>query len=389
MSLSEVEHQGHAQSLIQRAFAADRVPHAYLFHGPDGVGKEKLAVGLAQLLLCPTPVDEPVDAQRVGVERLRMGCGSCGECRLAVAGTHPDLHLIYRQLSRDHPDAVVRKRKALTIGVDVLRHFVIDKTGLTPIHGRAKMFIIREADRITPQAQNALLKTLEEPPGATVLILLVGALDRMLPTTQSRCQVVRFDALPTSFVAERLATLVPSADAEAVAWYARCAEGSLGRGVEFARDDLYAMNARLVPGFVFLCGGDTGLRNDKVVKSWTDESKALGDCFRKRDAEITNTEAGRCGLKAIFQAAARWYGDVLRVSAGEAAQTVNQTFVDQIRRIAKPAAGAGFEPSKAIEAVNRLAQAEWQLDRNVYVPLCLGALVDDLARMGRRALAAT
>ena len=83
MSLVDVKHQGHAQSHIQRAVESDRVPHAYVFHGPDGVGKETLAHGFAQLLLCGEPVDleltgEAADA--VGMKRLRTACGACEDC---------------------------------------------------------------------------------------------------------------------------------------------------------------------------------------------------------------------------------------------------------------------------------------------------------------------
>jgi DNA polymerase-3 subunit delta' len=95
---------------------------------------------------------------------------------------------VHRYLIKEHPESDVRKRKGLEISVDVLRHFVIERTALTPIRGRAKVFVIREADSMTTQAQNALLKTLEEPPGPTFIILLVSALDGLLPTTLSRCQ---------------------------------------------------------------------------------------------------------------------------------------------------------------------------------------------------------
>ena len=148
------------------------------------------------------------------------------------ARTHPDLHVIFRQLNREHPDPVVRKRKALIISVDVVREFIVKRIALKPTRGRIKVFLVREADRMNEQAQNALLKTLEEPPGSALLVLLVDSIDRMLPTTLSRCQVVRFDALPVAFVQEKLSKLVPDLDSDRVAWYAQSSDGSLGSALE-------------------------------------------------------------------------------------------------------------------------------------------------------------
>lgn len=391
MSLSDVKHQGFAQRLIHRSLSGGRVPHAYLFHGPEGVGKETLAIGLAEVLLCAQPVDQALDddrAKAVGLASIRGGCQSCEDCRSVAAHSHPDFHLVYRQLNRQHPDPQVRKRKALEIGVDVVRHFVIEKVGLTPVRGRAKVFIIREADRMTVQAQNALLKTLEEPPGPTVIMLLVTSLDRLLPTTLSRCQVVRFDPLPTAFVQDRLTTLLPDQPPEQIAWYARCGDGSLGRSLQQTEDDWYGINSRLMEGFTYLSGvGEgkkgkaigaspqqrsstttQGLRNDHLAKMWIETAKKLGDRWRKQDPDMTETEASRHGVKAVLQLAAQWYADLLRLTTGDSSKGLNR-------------GPFALTPSHVIEAINRLAQAEHQLDLNANVLLCVETLVNDLARL--------
>jgi DNA polymerase-3 subunit delta' len=375
MSLADVQYQSRAQLLLQRAVLQQRVPHAYLFHGPDGVGKETLACGFAQLLLCSQPVElgptgEPAEA--VGVERLRSGCGQCEDCRAVGAQIHPDLHLIYRQLNRDHPDPVVRKRTGIELGVDVLRHFVIAKVGLTPVRGRAKVFVIREADRITVQAQNALLKTLEEPPGATFIILLASAEDRLLPTTRSRCQLVRFGALPTAFVARRLGELTSGPAAASLDWYARISDGSLGLALQQVEDELYEMNQRILEGL----GRLPGVRSDGLVKAWTDESKSLGDRYRKGDPEISETEATRRGLKSVFRLAATWYADVLRAGSGETSSLVNTAWQDQIE-----AAATRIDPTRAADAVGCIARAEHRLDLNVNTQLCVETLLIDLGRI--------
>lgn len=357
MSLFDVRHQDAALRRIQQALSRDRVPHAYLFHGPEGVGKERMARGLAQLLLCSNPTERELgtdEAGVVGLKRVREGCGRCEDCLLVATQTHPDFHLIYRQLHRDHPDSEVRKRKGLELGVDVLRHFVIDKVGLTPLRGRAKLFVIRAADDMTVQAQNALLKTLEEPPGSTFIILLVSAVDRLLPTTLSRCQLVRFDGLPESFVREKLGELRPALSRERIEWCARCGENSLGRALEYADDEVFELHQRLAEGLKRLGAP----RSDALVKVWTDEAAALGERYRKRDPDITDSEATRRGLATVFQLAAGWYGDVLRNCANTA------QFMDA---------------ETVAAAINRLAEAQRQLDLNANTQLIVETLVGDLA----------
>jgi DNA polymerase-3 subunit delta' len=391
VSLGDVEHQSFAQRLLQRSLANERMPHAYLFHGPDGVGKEMLALRLAQLLLCSSPVERELKGERrkaVGLERLRTGCEKCEDCRAVAAGAHPDLHLVYRQLSRTHPDPDVRRRKALDLSVDVIRHFVIERVGLTPVRGLAKVFIIREADRTTVQAQNALLKTLEEPPGRTVIVLLVAALDRLLPTTLSRCQEVRFDALPAGFVRTRLAELLPAASAEHIEWYAQCSEGSLGWAMHSAQDDMYVLNERVLDGLIRLASVPDGTaraatagasaRSDAIARSWSEEAKLLGESYGKRDPEITDTEAKRRGFKSIFQLAAMWYADVLRSASGDASVLVNRSRASQAQQ-----ATSLIDPPRAIEAINRIARAERQLDLNANTQLCVETLLNDLARIAR------
>jgi DNA polymerase-3 subunit delta' len=361
VSLADIKHQPHAQRLIQQAVGRDRVPHAYLFHGPDGVGKEMFARGLAQVLLCETPVDRTLsdpETQAVGVGQLRLGCGACDDCRAVAAETHPDLHLIYRQLYRQHPDADVRKRKGLGLGVDVLRHFVIDKAGLKPLRGWAKVFVIREADGMNVQAQNALLKTLEEPPGTTFLILLATALDELLPTTQSRCQVVRFDALPTGFVRAKLDKLRPGLPGNQLEWYAKNADGSIGQAVECVDDEWFALNDRLVE----LLADYNSRRTAALTELMTGGAKSLGERYRKRDPEMTDTEATRRGLKTVFRLAAGRYADALRAGAASIESR--------------------FDTESPAAAINRIAEAERQLDLNANTQLVVETLSNDLCEAG-------
>jgi len=309
-----LKHQEYAERTILRAMARKRIPHAYIFHGPDGVGKEKFARACARLFLCEAKGQAADSAPR-------EACGTCPGCRAVAGETHPDLHIVHRYQSREHPDADVRKRKGLELGVDVIRHFLIDCVGLTSTRGRGKIFIVREADRITPQAQNALLKTLEEPPQQTFLFLLVSSPDRLLPTFLSRCQSVRFDALPSEFITAQLTPLMPDLSTQHVEWYARSSCGSLGWAVTAAKDELFELNERIVKGLAALHQPEVphltkGPRidpakdnvsiarkvaeADKNAKAWAEEADGLGERYRKRDPDITDTEATRRGLETIF-----------------------------------------------------------------------------------------
>jgi len=234
MLFSDVLHQDDAQNRLQRALHSGRLPHAYIFGGPDGVGKEMLATRLAALLLCERPQlrESPQELQTAenadgAVPTRREPCGHCTDCELLIAGTHPDLHHIYRMLNKHHPDSKVQKRKAGDLRVDVVRHFLIGCIGVHPSRGRAKVFIVREAERLSSGAQNAMLKTLEEPPEHSFLILLATTPDALLATTNSRCQHVAFRCLPAEFVAEQL-RIQHNATPEAASFLAELSQGSLG-----------------------------------------------------------------------------------------------------------------------------------------------------------------
>ena len=374
MSALNVEHQEGAVRLIQRALFAERLPHAYIFHGPNGVGKETAGRALAGILLC----DEPARSVSADGESELRACGRCEQCRLCAADTHPDLHLIYRQLIKYHDDPTVRRRKGLDLGVDVVRQFVIDKVGAKPIRGRAKVFLIREADRITPQAQNALLKTLEEPPETTFLILLVSSLDRMLPTIRSRCHLTPFGTLPAEFVAGKLGELRPDVPRERADFYARLAQGSLGLALQHAEDRIDEHNVRLIEALVEL----PRLPVARAVACLDEEAKALGAKYAERDPEITDTEAQRRGLKALFALAATWYRDVLHTAVDSGDLIANTAHAGLLA-----AAAEGTTPGRAVAAISQLAETEGQLDANVNTKLCLDALVIRLARLAGKGAA--
>jgi len=181
--------QAPAVETLVRALASGRVHHAYRFEGPDGVGKEMAAFALAQSLVCEG--------------RGPLGCGACGACRRAArlsdddphVPQHPDVLLVGRGL---YPPGALgtERRETNAIGVEQVRRVVLSRIGFPPHEGRALLVIVRAAHELSQQAANALLKTLEEPPGRVHFVLLTSQPHRLLDTIRSRTLAVRFGPLP-------------------------------------------------------------------------------------------------------------------------------------------------------------------------------------------------
>ncbi|MDP9001052.1 MAG: DNA polymerase III subunit [Myxococcota bacterium] len=196
--LATVRSQSTAVETLRRAVASERVHHAHLFDGPDGVGKELTAFGLAQALVCERRPKGSADA-----------CGTCSACVRAVPRPgarrpiHPDVVVLERGL---YDPATIGRRspEVQDISIDQVRTLVLSRSAFPPYEGRAKVFIVRRAEELSQPAANALLKTLEEPGARTHFVLLSSCADALLPTIRSRTQRVRFAALPDHVVTELL-----------------------------------------------------------------------------------------------------------------------------------------------------------------------------------------
>ena len=280
MRLSDVQHQDVAVDRLRRALKSRRVPHAYLFTGPAGVGKEMLATRLGQLLLCSGA--EPASGVR------EEACNKCEDCVLFAAGNHPDFHRIHRALNKLHPDKTIQRRKAIDLGVEIIRHFVLDRIALSPSRGQAKVFVISDADRMNAASQNALLKTLEEPPGHSYLILLAAAADQLLPTTRSRCQQIPFGTLPDEFIQESLTArnLAP----DHAQFITQLSQGSLGQALRQAEMKLYERTDEVLAAI-------KDAQNDPLAagKSLMDLSKELSSDAKNRDDEDESDSEGERG----------------------------------------------------------------------------------------------
>lgn len=196
--------QAAAIEALSAAASGHGMSHAWLFTGPPGSGRSNAAVALAAALQCP-------DA----------GCGTCHECHTVLAGTHADV-------------SVVRTEK-LSIGVDEVRDLV-RRSALAPVGRRWQILIVEDADRLTDQACNALLKAIEEPTERTVWMLCAPTVEDVLPTIRSRCRLVALTTPTTEEVAGFLARTdgVPAALAD---YAARASQGHIGRARALARDE--------------------------------------------------------------------------------------------------------------------------------------------------------
>ena len=168
MALEALDEQPRAARLLSRALETGRIAHAYAFIGPPGTGRTSAALAFAGALLCA-----------------KGGCGACRDCRLAAARQHPDLHVIAPTPPEKNPKGTP------LIRLDEI-HELERKASLRPAMAARKIFILDDAERMTPEGPQAFLKTLEEPPAHTVMILVLPTSRALPATVLSRCQPVRF-----------------------------------------------------------------------------------------------------------------------------------------------------------------------------------------------------
>lgn len=203
MPFAEVIGQDRAVSILKRSIAVDRVSHAYLFSGIEGCGKKKTALAFIQAVFC-------------GKEE---ACGVCSSCRKIASGQHPDLHIL-------EPDGTFIK-------IDQVRELQ-KELAYRPFEAPKKACIIDGAEKLNQSSGNALLKTLEEPPGNALMILLTPARSAVLQTILSRCQTIEFQPLSAETIEAWL--IRDQFEPEAARVAATLSGGSLRRGIEIAAD---------------------------------------------------------------------------------------------------------------------------------------------------------
>ena len=209
MSLRSVVGHEHLKPRLARAALRGSLPPSLIFAGPSGVGKRMTAVALAQLVNCLTP-------------NVEDACGECASCTRIARRVHADVLLI-------------EPGDTGSIKIEQIRD-VVERSGYRPFEGRRRVVIIDEADRIVANAQDALLKTLEEPPSGTTFVLVTAMPETLLPTIRSRCQRLRFGRLAPADVAQVLIEAHGASEADAHA-AAALSDGSIGRALEGASEE--------------------------------------------------------------------------------------------------------------------------------------------------------
>lgn len=333
MALADVLGQERALTPLLHAFKSGRAAHGYLFHGPEGVGKAKAAWEFAKLLLCADPGDD--------------SCGVCPSCRQIRARSHTDLHVL------EPPE------KRRYINVEQVRA-LIDRVNLHPMQGDHKAFIIRDADDLRTDAQNMMLKTLEEPPADSTLILVTARPHRLEPTIASRCQKVRFGRLTREQVRRILADNTDASEAE-LDFAAGYSGGSAGEGIRMieadgmkVRDELLALMLDLKPGLEFEVA-------DKLQSLYKPGAGVL--------------EAQRAGMRFVLELATMIYRDAMLLAGGaEDAPLYNVDRRDDVKKLAETLGGA-----RAHSAVERLMRARSDIDRNVNIRLNLAEALLDIS----------
>jgi DNA polymerase-3 subunit delta' len=369
--------QEQAVRALRDAVASGGVSHAYLFVGPQGVGRELAALALAASLNCANG-----------------GCGTCDVCA--------------RVLRRTHPDVMTIAPEGAQILVSQVRR-VREIAYRSPLEARTKVFLIEDAHRLNPAAGNALLKVLEEPPGDVVFVLVTASPEDMLPTIVSRTRRIDFYPLGPSAI-ERVLVEQHRADPELAAWAAR-AGGDLSTALRFVKDpDAPARRAghielpgRLVRGSIadaVRATAELAAEADAAAAALAKKQKeemtrhlesfgdARGTAAPRKQLEDRHKREQRRIKTEVFDSALRdiasFYRDVLLAGAGASADVlVNAEIEDRLRRAAEVA-----DPAWLTWAVARTEAVRRALERNVDATLAVEALFMELATPRARAAAA-
>ena len=314
---------GHKDILkyISSAVENNRVSHAYILNGERGSGKKMLANLFAMTLLCETGDNEP--------------CGKCHSCKQAESGNHPDIIRVTHE-------------KPNSISVDDIRTQVNNTVDIKPYQGPYKVYIIPQADMMTPQAQNAILKTIEEPPSYAVFLLLTENAETLLPTINSRCVMLKLrnikDTLIKKYLMENLE--IPDYKADMCKAFA---QGNMGRAIMLANSDHF-----------------NEIREEAVQLLKHISEMELNEIV----AAVKNISVYKLEITDYLDIIMIWYRDVLLYKATKEIDKV--VFKDQLQSIKEQARKSSYEGIELI--LESLEKAKARLKANVNFDLVMELL---------------
>ena len=361
-ALLDILGQDRAIAGLQRLLTGARRPHALIFEGPRGVGRRTTAEALAAVLLCGQPVRKP-NGRLADVAETIEACGTCEDCRMTAAGGHPDFHTVTKEMAAYHDSSAVRNRVMQELGIEVVRQFLIAPANQAAARGHGKVFVVREAELMSIPAQNALLKTLEEPPPGVTSILLTRSAQLLLPTTLSRCALVRFGPLPVAIVTDRL--IANGLDPAEAAFWATFTDGSIGRAMDLAAQEMYPVKQDLLQRLAELQrGGDEDLA-EHLVKLTDTFAEGLVSASRKADGPtLSKNLATRQATGTLLQLIGSVYRDALTLTAEIDRPLCHDDQPESIRAVA-----GRFSPTQLAEIIEQLSAFEQMLWRNVNAKL--------------------
>ncbi|MFM1997033.1 MAG: polymerase subunit tau [Planctomycetota bacterium] len=335
---AEITGQDAVVERFVRAAALGRIAGSYLFIGPPGVGKSTVALALAKALVCERP--------RPGL----VACGSCASCVQADGGSHPDIDVVARPADR----STIPLEALIGDPEHRMREGLCWRLLLRPALGGRKVAIILDADHLSEEAANCLLKTLEEPPDRAVIILVGTTLERQLPTIRSRCQIVRFQPLDEEtvlrIITAEATTGGQQADPAALRACAAAAGGSLARARQLLDPQMTLFRGRLLDLL-----GRRPLHGVELARETLELVEAAGKEAPPR----------RARLRLVLDAAV----DCFRAALRQAVTGERPADPAVARAVAVWAAGPD-EAAAAIEATLAAAEA---IDRNAHLTVLIDA----------------
>lgn len=335
MSLPTIVGHDEVWKRLERAVEQDRLAHAYLFIGPAGIGKRLMARRLAQGLLC--------EADRPGIEP----CGVCSACQQAEIGAHPDFAEAGKPPDKNEfPIDLVRELSA--------------RLALRPARGGYRIVLLDDADTLSEEAANCFLKTLEEPPLGSLLILIGTSAEVQLSTIVSRCQVISFRPLATQDAAGVLLSMGVANDRDEALRLATWAEGSVGAACELTEGNWRDTRQWLLEGLARLPAKST---------PFTDQ---LQDFIEEAGKEAA-PRRGRA--RQLVRMTARAYRDALsiRVRPSVGSDMREETPLCELAQ--------RFDEETLIDLLERTLDAEYHIGRFLHLPLAMDAWIDDLAQI--------
>jgi DNA polymerase-3 subunit delta' len=318
--------QDKAKRLLREAVARQKMAHAYLFRGPDGVGKKRAALTLAAYINCRTPAQE--DA-----------CGRCPSCRKYLSGNHPDLSLV-------QPDGAAIKINQIR----ELKHQLV----FPPLEAKYRVVVIEDVHTMRREAANSLLKTLEEPEENNLLILTADQAGEILPTILSRCQIVPFAPLPYGQIADILKQAGDLDDSTAIT-LAAVAEGSLGRAQLLLKENLLDFRKEVVEQILVLQHG---------------QSEAVETVFRL----VEKSNGLKENIYELLALLRLWFRDLILIAAGEP----DSSIINQDLLASLPAAKQRWRTAQLYDRLRFIEKAEKELLRNCSRTLVCEVLFFDL-----------